>query len=138
VAWINWHDNWPAPDNKNLDWSKDAHASRSTPLYAVPPRQPEPEPVAWLDDEGFSWVPGELPDELAKHCKPLYLAPPRNPQDDVGDRFAHRLALMLECAMLNPIGTWDAGHQVLEEYWQALLERDRELGIGHVSALGKD
>lgn len=60
------------------------------------------------------------------------------PQDDVGDRFAHRLALMLECAMLDPKGTWDAGHQLLEEYRQALLERDRELGIGYVSAMGKD
>lgn len=99
VAWINWFAGWSAPDNKNLDWSKDNNASRSTPLYT---------------------------------------APPRNPQDDVGDRFAHRLALMLECAMLDPKGTWDAGHQLLEEYRQALLERDRELGIGHVSALGKD
>ena len=39
--------------------------------------QPEPEPVAWLDDEGYSWVTGELPDDHLKLFKPLYTAPPQ-------------------------------------------------------------
>ena len=60
------------------------------------------------------------------------------PQDDVGDRFAHRLAIMLECALLDPTGTWNAGHQLLDEYRQALAERDRELGIRQDSAFGVD
>ena len=58
--------------------------------------------------------------------------------DDIGDRFAHRLAIMLECALLDPAGAWNAGHQLLDEYRQALVERDRELGITQVSALGVD
>ena len=53
------------------------HVTDAKPLYTAPPQRKEnSEPVAWLDEEGFSWVPGELPDEHAKHCKPLYLAPP--------------------------------------------------------------
>ena len=59
-------------------------------------------------------------------------------KDDIGDLFAHRLAIMLECALLDPIGTWNAGHQLLDEYWQALADRDRELGIQQVSAFGVD
>lgn len=60
------------------------------------------------------------------------------PQDDIGDRFAHRLAMMLECALLDPNGTWHDAHQLLDEYRQALHERDQELGIPYVSAFGKD
>ena len=45
---------------------------------------------------------------------------------------------MLECALLDPAGAWNAGHQLLDEYRQALVERDRELGITQVSALGVD
>lgn len=30
--------------------------------------------------------------------------------------FAHRLATMLECALLNRIGAWDEGHALLDEY----------------------
>lgn len=58
--------------------------------------------------------------------------------DDIADRFAHRLAVMLECALLNPTGTWSAGHQLLDEYRQALRERDDALGIPYVSGFGKD
>lgn len=58
--------------------------------------------------------------------------------DDIGDRFAHRLAVMLECALLDPTGTWNAGHQLLDEYRQALHERDEALGIPYVSGFGKD
>jgi hypothetical protein len=60
------------------------------------------------------------------------------PQDDIGDRFAHRLAIMLECALLDPTGTWNDAHQLLDEYRQALRERDDALGIPYVSGFGKD
>ncbi len=39
--------------------------------------QPEQEPVAWLDDEGFSWVNDEFPDDYKAVCKPLYTTPPK-------------------------------------------------------------
>lgn len=58
--------------------------------------------------------------------------------DDIGDRFAHRLAVMLECALLDPSDTWKDGHQLLDEYRQALRERDEALGIPYVSGFGKD
>lgn len=58
--------------------------------------------------------------------------------DDVGDRFAHRLAVMLECALLSPERSWDAAHELLDEYHQALHDRDRAMGIPYVSGFGKD
>lgn len=85
VAWLNYFDNWSAPDNKTLDWHKDNNASRSIALYAAPQRQPELEPVAW-------GVPNTRPTEKAQimmllhsldGCQypeqliPLYTAPPQ-------------------------------------------------------------
>lgn len=37
-------------------------------------------------------------------------------QESIGDRYAHRLAVILECALLDPMGTWDAAHKLLDEY----------------------
>jgi len=58
--------------------------------------------------------------------------------DDIGNQFAHRLAVMLECALLDPVGTWNDGHALLDEYRQALRERDDALGIPYVSGFAKD
>lgn len=58
--------------------------------------------------------------------------------EDIGDRFAHRLAIMLECALLDPTGTWNDAHALLAEYQQALYERDRAMGLPYVSGFGKD
>jgi hypothetical protein len=58
--------------------------------------------------------------------------------DDIGNRFAHRLAIMLECALLDPTGTWNDAHALLDEYRQALYERDRAIGLPYVSGFGKD
>ena len=33
--------------------------------------------------------------------------------------YAHRLATMLECALLNRLGSWDEGHALLDEYREA-------------------
>lgn len=60
------------------------------------------------------------------------------PTDDIGDRFAHRLAVMLECALLDPTGTWNDAHALLDEYRTALRERDDAMGIPYVSGFGKD
>lgn len=58
--------------------------------------------------------------------------------DDIGDRFAHRLAVMLECAILDPTGTFNDACALLDEYREALYERDRALDIPYVSGFGKD
>lgn len=58
--------------------------------------------------------------------------------DDIGDRFAHRLAIMLEVTLLDSNGVWQEAHALLAEYYEALYERDRRLGIPYVSGLGKD
>ena len=58
--------------------------------------------------------------------------------DDIGERYAHRLAVMLECALLDPTGTWNEALALLDEYREALYERDRRLGLPYVSGFGKD
>ena len=35
---------------------------------------------------------------------------------EVGSAYAHRLAVMLECALLDPTGTWNEAHALLDEY----------------------
>lgn len=35
---------------------------------------------------------------------------------EVGSAYAHRLAVMLECALLDPNGTWNDAHALLDEY----------------------
>lgn len=41
-----------------------------------------------------------------------------------GDEYAHRLAVMLECALLDRRGTWDDGHALLAEYRSACAMAD--------------
>jgi hypothetical protein len=38
---------------------------------------------------------------------------------EVGSAYAHRLAIMLECALLDRPGTWEDGHALLDEYRRA-------------------
>jgi hypothetical protein len=35
---------------------------------------------------------------------------------EVGSAYAHRLAIMLECALLDRAGTWEDGNALLDEY----------------------
>ena len=53
--------------------------------------------------------------------------------DDIGDRFAHRLAVMLECMCLNADKNYNEACALLDEYHTALRERDDALGIPYVS-----
>ncbi len=39
--------------------------------------------------------------------------------DGVGAAYAHRLAVALECALLDKTGHWDMAHKVLDEYREA-------------------
>jgi hypothetical protein len=39
-----------------------------------------------------------------------------------GSAYAHRLAIMLECALLDRPGTWEDGHALLDEYRRACRE----------------
>jgi hypothetical protein len=41
---------------------------------------------------------------------------------EVGSAYAHRLAIMLECALLDRPGTWGDGHALLDEYRRACRE----------------
>ena len=58
--------------------------------------------------------------------------------DDIGDRFAHRLAIMLECMCLNADSNYNEACALLDEYHKALRERDDAMGIPYVSGFGKD
>lgn len=51
---------------------------------------------------------------------------------------AHRLAFMLECALLDPNGSWDSAHELLDEYRQAVRLEHEAAGEPYVSAFGKD
>jgi hypothetical protein len=50
---------------------------------------------------------------------------PQNPNITYG----HRLAIMLECALLDPVGSWNDAHALLDEYreanrqWNKYLEK---------------
>jgi hypothetical protein len=35
---------------------------------------------------------------------------------DADNEYAHRLAVMLECALISPAGAWDDAHKLLHEY----------------------
>jgi len=59
-------------------------------------------------------------------------------RDDIGDRFAHRLAIMLECMCLNADSNYNEACALLDEYHKALRERDDAMGIPYVSGFGKD
>lgn len=59
-------------------------------------------------------------------------------QHDPGHQFCHRLAVMLECALLDPVGTWDEAHAVLDEYRKAVQAWHEASGEAYVSPLGKD
>jgi hypothetical protein len=48
------------------------------------------------------WMPQQVAEAIRLH--------------EVGSAYAHRLAIMLECALLNPMGTWEDGHALLDEY----------------------
>lgn len=61
-----------------------------------------------------------------------------NTPDDVGNRFAHRLAIMLECMCLNADKNYNEALSLLDEYHEALRHRDEMMGIPYVSGFGKD
>lgn len=54
------------------------------------------------------------------------------------EEYAHRLAIMLECMLLNPLANWVASAALLDEYYAAVRKWHEENGDGHVSPLGKD
>lgn len=59
-------------------------------------------------------------------------------QLSVSDIYAHRLALMLECALLNPNGVWNEAHELLNEYRAAVCKEHEAAGELYVSGFGKD
>jgi hypothetical protein len=61
---------------------------------------------------------------------------------EVGSAYAHRLAIMLECALLDRPGTWEDGHALLDEYRAACRAAAPEaptfLGAPVVSATARE
>lgn len=115
----------------------------------------EQEPVAWVEPEFWEHLNRvncatayRVP---APSRQPLYTSPhsanrsadsaesfcKRQPES-IGDLYAHRLSFMLECAVLDPIGTWEAAHELLDEYREAVRRENEAAGEGYVSAFGKD
>lgn len=58
--------------------------------------------------------------------------------DDIGDRFAHRLAIMLTCMCINSERSYNEACDLLDEYYKELRQRDEAMGIPYVSPFGKD
>jgi len=52
--------------------------------------------------------------------------------------FTHRLAIMLECMLLDPVGNWEESASLLGEYQAAIQKWNEQHGDGHVSPLGKE
>ncbi|MGN6704406.1 MAG: hypothetical protein ACTHKB_15760, partial [Burkholderiaceae bacterium] len=83
--------------------------------------QGQPEPVAYLIDWPDEPDLGHYFAEEASttgRSRPLYLAPPASsvPAIDIDDRYAGRLALLLECMLIDPHGYWSEAAALLDEY----------------------
>ncbi len=52
--------------------------------------------------------------------------------------YAHRLAIMLECMMHNPVETWNDAGALLDEYRYAVMLWNEANGQPYVSGFGKD
>lgn len=59
-------------------------------------------------------------------------------QENPAIEYAHRLAIMLECALLDPVGSFSDASNLLDEYKLALYRWNHALGEHYVSGFGKD
>jgi len=57
---------------------------------------------------------------------------------DPAIEYAHRLAILLECMLLNPTGTWNEAATLLDEYNNAVRKWNEANGQPYVSSFGKD
>jgi len=57
---------------------------------------------------------------------------------DPAIEYAHRLAILLECMLLNPTGTWNEAAALLDEYNNAVHRWNEANGQPYVSGFGKD
>lgn len=79
--------------------------------------------------------------ELSKLKEQLAVATQIAPMTDVADRYAHRLALELECVLANRQGYYDTAMQVLGEYrgaMNAIHEQHSPTHMGEVCLKPKD
>jgi hypothetical protein len=93
-------------------------------LLALAPRMPR---YSLAVDGQLVWIA----DDMAAHLRALQAENDRLTAENevvndslrvhtAGSEYAHRLAVMLECALLNRDGTWDDGHALLAEYRRAV------------------
>lgn len=68
----------------------------------------------------------------------LHAALAQPEEQSVGDLYVHRLAVMLECALLDRPGSWDDAHALLDEYRTALRHYTIAFDKKRVSGFGKD
>lgn len=88
------------------------------------------------DGKGTRFIPvGRMCHEAAEALR-ARLAQPE--EQSVGDLYAHRLAVMLECALLDRPGSWDDAHALLDEYRTALRHYTIAFDKKRVSGFGKD
>jgi hypothetical protein len=57
---------------------------------------------------------------------------------DPGNQFAHRLAIELECMMLNPTASYNSAGNLIDEYRTAVHRWNEATGQPYVSGFGKD
>ncbi len=83
-----------------------------------------------------------LPPCLSTHPKALArfaaLVAAQKHEESIGDVYAHRLAIMLECALLDPAGTWNDAHALLDDYRKAVQAEHEAAGETYASAFGRN
>jgi hypothetical protein len=83
-------------------------------------------PILW-----YHPMSGRVRFEETKNWIPLYFE-----KEDPYSKYAHRLALMLECMLLNPTANYNESAALLDEY-RAAVQRWHEGEEDYVSPLGK-
>lgn len=112
-------------------------------IYAIRAHlaQPQGEPVAMVvdpyDTPGLQWLCQHPPARGVRlYTYPAQLQDPiATEMSDVADRFAHRVAMVLECVLMDRASDkwWDEGMQVIGEYrgaMNAIHERESPTFMG--------
>ena len=79
-------------------------------------------------------IASELQDTCHRQAQEIALL-----RSDPSGEYAHRLAIMLECALMSQTaGTWDEAYETLDQYRKAIQEWHEAQGEPYVSGFGKD
>ena len=79
-------------------------------------------------------IASELQDTCHRQAQEIALL-----RSDPSGEYAHRLAIMLECALMSQTaGTWDEAYEALDQYRKAVQQWHEAQGEPYVSGFGKD